>query len=200
MNDLKVLIEFIKLTHEIRNVRRAVLLETDVRKENDSEHMYQLALTAWFLIEKDKLKLDKQRVIGLALVHDIVEIYAGDIPTYAPEHSHPDRAINERLAAARLQKEWPSFKSMHELIVDYEKKESPEAKFVYALDKLMPVINNYLYHGRIWKKVGLDLEWLKSSKAGKIEASNDIYRYYQHMLKILENQPELFESAERVKP
>ena len=97
------LLEFIRFTHEIRNVRRAVLLENDSRRENDSEHMYQLALTAWFLIEKDKLKLDKFRAVGLAMVHDIVEVYAGDIPSYKPEHSHPDKANNETLGRCQNQ-------------------------------------------------------------------------------------------------
>jgi len=192
--DLGNLISFIKLTHQIRNVRRAILLETDLRKENDSEHMYQLALTAWFIIEKDKLKLDKDKVISLALVHDIVEVYTGDIPTYAAEHSSPVKSINERLAATRLKKDFPQFKTLHELIQEYEDRQTPEAKFVYSLDKLIPVINNYLYDGRTWKKIGLDLNWLKSSKAGKIEASSSVFTYYQQMLKLLENNPKLFGS------
>jgi putative hydrolase of HD superfamily len=181
-----------KLTHEIRNVRRAISLETDLRMENDSEHMYQLALTAWFLIEKDKLKLDKNKAVAMALVHDIVEIYTGDIPTYAAEHSSPTKAINERLAASRLKKEWPQFKSLHQLIHEYEEREVPEAKFVYALDKLLPMINNYLYGGRVWRKQGLSLDWLKASKAGKVDMSPEVLRYYQQVLKLLESNPKLF--------
>jgi putative hydrolase of HD superfamily len=192
--DLGSLINFIKLTHEIRNVRRAILLETELRQENDAEHMYQLALTAWFLIEKDKLKLDKEKVIGLAMVHDIVEVYTGDIPTYAAEHSSPAKAINERLAASRLKKEWPQFKSLHLLIQEYEEKKSPEAKFVYALDKIMPMINNYLYGGRTWRKHNLSFDWLKQSKNGKADISPEISKYYQDVLKLLENNPKLFGS------
>jgi putative hydrolase of HD superfamily len=96
--ELSSLLDFVRFTHEIRNVRRAILLETDNRKENDSEHMYQLALTAWYLIEKDNLKLDKYKAVAMALVHDIVEAYTGDIPAYSPQHNHPSRVINERLA------------------------------------------------------------------------------------------------------
>lgn len=190
--DLDQLLDFVKFTHEIRNVRRAVLLEDDSRQENDAEHMYQLALTVWFLIEKDNLKLDKFRAVGLALVHDIVEVYAGDVPSYLPEHSHPSKAENERLAAARIKREWRTFKSLNSLIHEYEERQTPEAKFVYALDKLIPVVNNYLYDGRVWRKVGLDLDWLKSSKAGKVDESADVHAYYKEMLKLLEKQPELF--------
>jgi putative hydrolases of HD superfamily len=156
------------------------------------EHMYQLALTAWYLLEKDGLKFDKQKVVCMALVHDIVEAYTGDIPTYSPKHNHPSREENERLAAEKLKREWPEFGSLHALIEEYEKRESPEAKFVYALDKLMPMLNNYIYGGRIWKKIGLDLDWLKSSKAGKIDVSPEIYDYYQQMLELLNKHPELF--------
>jgi putative hydrolase of HD superfamily len=190
--ELSSLLDFVRFTHEIRNVRRAILLETDNRKENDSEHMYQLALTAWYLIEKDNLKLDKYKAVAMALVHDIVEAYTGDIPAYSPQHNHPSRVINERLAATRLKKEWPKFKTMHELIAEYETLQTPEAKFVYALDKLIPVINNYLYDGRVWKKVGLDLEWIKATKLGKIAVSPDVDKYYQQMLNLLEKHPELF--------
>jgi putative hydrolase of HD superfamily len=191
-SDLADLLEFIRFTHEIRNVRRAILLETDARKENDSEHMYQLALTAWYLIEKDKLKLDWHKAVAMALVHDIVEVHTGDIPTYAPEHGHPSKEINERLAATRLKKEWPKFKTMHELIAEYETRQSDEAKFVYALDKLIPVMNNYLYGGRVWKKVGLDLDWLKGSKANRITVSPTVNEYYLEMISLLEKHPEMF--------
>ena len=160
--------------------------------ENDEEHMYQLALVAWFLIENDNLKLDKHKVVNMALVHDIVEVYAGDIPTYAPEHSHPNKAENEKLAAERIKKEWPGFKSLHILIEEYEKRDTDEAKFVYALDKMMPVINNYIYGGRVWKSVGLDLNWLKTSKAGKVDISPDVNKYYRQMLRLLQKHPELF--------
>lgn len=192
--DLVELLDFIKFTHEIRNVRRAALLETDTRQENDSEHMYQLALVGWYLIEKDKLKLEKHKVAGLAMVHDIVEVYTGDIPTFTAEHSNPTKAINERLAAARLTKEWPKFKSLHYLIDEYEKRQTPEAKFVYALDKLIPIINNYIYEGRTWKKANLDLNWLIASKAGKIDVSEEINEYYLQLLNILKMHPEMFGS------
>ena len=84
---------------------------------------------------------------------------------------------------------------MNDLIEEYEERRTPESKFVYALDKLLPVINNYIYEGRVWKKVGLDLEWLKGSKAGKVDESADVYAYYKEMLKVLEKQPELFGKA-----
>jgi putative hydrolase of HD superfamily len=192
VTDIDNLLDFVKFTHEVRGVKRAVLLESDRRKENDSEHMYQLAMTAWYLMEKDNLKLDRTKVICMALVHDAVEAYAGDVPTFSPKHGHPDKAKKEKEAAEQLKREYPEFKSLHSMIEEYELRQSPESKFVYALDKLMPMMNNYIYGGRIWRKIGLSLSWLKSSKAGKIDVSPEVFEYYQQMLRLLDKHPELF--------
>ena len=194
MDKIYKLVEFVKFTHEIRNIKRAILLESNENYENDSEHMYQLALVAWYLIENDDLKLDKYRCVGMAMVHDIVEVHAGDIPAYAPEYNHPSKAENEKKAAIKLSQQWPNFTSLHELINEYEVNKTPESHFVYALDKLIPIINNYVYDGRTWKEVGLDLEWVKKSKVGKIDMSPEINRYYHQLLKVLEQKPELFGS------
>jgi putative hydrolase of HD superfamily len=192
MKDLDQLLEFVRFTHEIRTVERAILLESNKRSENDMEHGYQLALVAWFLIEKDNLKLDKFKVVGMALLHDVVEVYAGDVPSYAPEYNLPSKAENEKKAAVKLKKQWPEFVSLHQMIDEYEARTTPEAQFVYALDKLIPVMNNYIYDGRTWKMANLDLDWLKASKVGKVDISAEINTYYKQLLKILEKQPELF--------
>lgn len=186
------LLDFVRFTHEIRNIKRAILLENNNRQENDSEHMYQLALVAWFLIESDGLRLDKYRAVSIALIHDIVEVYAGDVPAYAPEYNHPSKAENEREAALKLKRQWPAFTSLHDLIGDYEKRQTPEAIFIYALDKLLPVVNNYMYDGRTWKENNLDLNWLMKSKVDKIDVSPEINAYYKQLLKILKRNPELF--------
>jgi len=191
-NDLNKLLDFVRFTHEIRNVQRAVLLETKERHENDAEHGYQLALVTWFLLDKHKLKLDKYRCVGMAMVHDIAEAYAGDTTAFASAKERAAHEKREKEAIVRLQKEWPEFTSMHNLISEYEKHETPEGKFVYALDKLMPIINNYLYEGKVWRKEGRTLAHMKKIKEGKIEPSPIVEGYYQELVKILEQRPELF--------
>jgi 5'-deoxynucleotidase YfbR-like HD superfamily hydrolase len=194
--DIDKLLEFTKFTHQIREIKRTIHFENDEHQENDMEHGYQLAMIAWFLIEDDKLPLDKFKSVGMALAHDIIEVYAGDVSAHLPEHSHPDRRKAETLAVAKVKKQWPSFKSLHELVDEYEDGKTPEAKFVFALDKLMPVINIYLYEGRSWHLMGINLEDLKNIKKGKVNVSAEINKYYKGMLKILEKQPELFGKEE----
>jgi len=193
-DDLEKLLDFVRFTHQIRNVERAVLLETENRHENDAEHAYQLALVAWFLLDRHDLQLDKYRCVGMAMVHDIAEAYAGDTTAFASAEDRAAHEAREKKAIARLRKEWPEFTSMHNLIDEYEKRETSEAKFVYAMDKLMPIINNYLYGGKVWRKEGRTLEQMKQIKKGKIEPSPLVEEYYQEILKILEQKPELFGS------
>ncbi len=195
--DLEKLLDFVRFTHEIREVERTIHFESDNHQENDMEHSYQLALLVWFLIENDKLPLDKFRCVGMALVHDIVEVYAGDVSAHLPENEHPDRKKSEALAAMKLKKQWSNFESLHGFIDEYEACKTPEAKFVYALDKLIPIINIYLYEGRSWHLMDISLEDLKRIKVGKVDISAEINKYYQEFLKILERQPELFGGAEK---
>ncbi|HSX18412.1 MAG TPA: HD domain-containing protein [Candidatus Saccharimonadales bacterium] len=195
--DLKTLLDFVKFTHEIREVTRTIHFEHDKRQENDMEHGYQLALVAWFLIENDKLPLDKFRCVGMALVHDTIEVYSGDVSAHLPGAYHPSRKKNEALAAAKLKKRWPNFKSLHDLVDEYEALQTPEAVFVYALDKLIPIINIYLYGGRSWHLMDISLDDLKRIKVGKVDISAEINKYYQEFLKILERQPELFGKVEK---
>ncbi len=191
MSDINDLIDFVKFTHEIRNVRRALILD-GTTQENDAEHSYQLAFIAWFIIDRDELKLDKYRAVCLAMVHDIVEVYAGDVIAFAPVKTLADQRQKEAIAVRKLREQWPAFNSLHKSVYEYENLSSEEAKFVFALDKLVPIINNYLYEGKAWKKHGITLEKMQSIKVGKIDKNPRVDEYYQQLLKILEKNPRIF--------
>jgi putative hydrolase of HD superfamily len=191
MSSLDQLIDFVKFTHEIRNVRRAMIFE-DARHENDAEHGYQLALVAWFLVDNDNLNLNKYKAIGLAIVHDIAEAYAGDTTAFANAKDRAEQARREKRAIEKLKESWPTFTSLHDLIEEYEVGITTEAKFVSALDKLLPMINNYIFEGKAWKEQGITLNRVKEIKLGKIDISPEINEYYKDILKILEQKPELF--------
>jgi putative hydrolase of HD superfamily len=191
MAEIKTLIDFVRFTHLIRNVRRQIILEGGVQ-ENDAEHGYQLALVAWFIVEKDNLPLDKYKTACIAMVHDIAEVYAGDMLAFASKDDLSAQSKREAAAIQQLANEWPQFKGLHQLIEDYETLASEEAKFVYALDKLVPIINNYLYEGGAWKNHGISFEKMKSIKVGKIDKNAVVSKYYEELLGILEKHPELF--------
>jgi putative hydrolase of HD superfamily len=193
MSGISELLDFVTFTHQIRNIKRAILLEAGVY-ENDSEHMYQLALTAWFLIEKDNLKLDKYRCVAMALVQDITEVYAGDTNAHASAEERLAHETRSKAAAKELKKAWPTLLSVHELIAEYEARQTPESQFIYALDKLLPILNIYLYDGGSWKEQGIDFAEMRRVKVGKVDKSPEVNAYYKQMLKVLEDKPEVFGS------
>ncbi len=190
--DLEKLLEFMRFSHEVRNIQRAVLLETTDRHENDAEHQYQMALIALFIIDENDLKLDKYKCMALGIAHDVIEVYAGDVTVFAPQKDLEAKLLREKEAVNQIKKKWPSNHTLHELIQEYEECQTPEAKFVYALDKLLPEINNYLYEGKVWKEHGITRDQVKAIKKGKIEVDDTINSYHKGMLKIFDKHPELF--------
>lgn len=186
------LLDFVKFTHRLQKVERIVYVPSEERWENDAEHSYQLAMTAWYLIETNKLNLDLQKVICFALVHDLVEAYAGDTYIYDSPEVLANKDAKEEEATKLLQESFPSLTSMHELISEYEERESPESRFVYALDRLLPIINIYLDQGRTWQTKGITLEMLRAAKDDKVRLSPEVAPYYEELIGILEQNQHLF--------
>lgn len=189
--DLNELLDYMKFTHKIRKVEREIRLEGD-RRENDAEHQFQMALIGLYIIDKNKLKLDRFKCMALGLVHDIIEVYAGDLIVFAHKDAIAAKELREKEAVKKIKETWPASVTLHELIDEYEARQTPEAKFVYALDKLLPEINNYLYGGKTWKKHGITYERVKEIKAGKVDINQTIGDYHKQLLKLFEQHPELF--------
>lgn len=194
MTDIKKLVDFIRFTYAFQNVERGVLVTGKDRHENDAEHSCQLALTAWFLVTSNNLPLDIGKVLKYALAHDLVEAYAGDIPSYKID---TDTAVkkkqDEAAALERIATEFPDAHDMLNTIHHYEEKADDEARFVYALDKVMPMLNVYLDEGRSWKRNGITFDTLCELKEKTTVISPDIYPYWQELRKLLEKREgELF--------
>ena len=149
------------------------------RRENNAEHSFSLAVMAWFLSQYYPI-LKKHRLIQYALVHDLVEVYAGDEQavgrTKAAEKAKKER---EHKAYLRLKKEWTDFPDMLEHIEGYETKKDNEAKFIYALDKLMPLLLNMLSEGKTWRKYRFTQNDVMTSKDTKVTISPEINELWQ---------------------
>jgi putative hydrolase of HD superfamily len=190
--DLTRLFEFTHLTHKLRNIQRDIDVHGGGRAENDMEHSYQLALVAWYLAQRDHPELDISRIIALALVHDLVEAYAGDISAYAPPEVLAGKAQSEAQAITQLAQDWPDFPALHELISEYENHTSPEAEFVYSLDKIVPILNNYTDNGRGWRQKHIGLAQVRAAKDHKADRSPAAAPYYRELIAELEKSPHLF--------
>ena len=172
MKDLAIepLVEFLKTLHELQHIERVMHVPGKERYENDLEHSYLLAMCAWYLIESCGLKLDLGKVLRYALAHDVVEVYAGDTYVFAPADHKATKKAREDAARDQLAKELTEFPGLHRAMEAYEGQTDPEAIFVRALDKLMPLMTNYVQDGRTLKehKVGYkDLMALKRATMAK---------------------------------
>jgi len=162
--------------------------------ENDTEHSYNLAVTAWFLCQHFT-ELDSTKVIAYSLVHDLVEVHAGDTFSYGTPEEIASKSDREAVALQKLEKDWHDFPELLSTIHDYEKKQTPEAKFVYALDKIMPIMQIYVNEGHSWKQQHVTLEMLKKEKTAKVAVSPEIEPYFYELYDLLLTHPELIKKS-----
>ncbi|HSW98889.1 MAG TPA: HD domain-containing protein [Candidatus Saccharimonadales bacterium] len=190
--DIHRLIELQQFLLLFQKIDRALFIPgRGERHENDVEHSYNLAMAGWFLTQYFP-ELDKDSVIRCALVHDLVEVHAGDTMIFQNPQGLATKKDREAAAVEQLKTDWADFPEMLAQLEQYESRASAEARFVYALDKLMPAIMNYLQGGRIWKTHGVTPATLGKIQLPKVSLSPEILPYYRALLDILAGQPELF--------
>lgn len=177
--------ELQQLIADFASIERVLNLADKNRFENDADHSFGLALTAWFLAGKLAPKLDQQKILKYAIAHDIVEIHAGDTYLFAPTEHLDSKSDREDAALARLAEEWPDFPELIEYAQGYKNGRDEEAKFVYALDKLLPVLLvNLGEKNKYWNRHKITKEMLLAKKE-KMKVSKYIAPYYVELHKWL---------------
>jgi len=192
--NIKSILRFAELLNQFQAVERVVLVKNSKRWENDVEHSYMLTMLADYIISSGGYKLNRQKVMMYALVHDLVESYAGDTYILSKDAAHvASKHKREADALTRIIKEFPEYKDLGKHILTYEKKSDDESKFVYALDKIQPVIQIYLEGGRTWRKMDMSFQDLMDHKNEKVTLSPIVEKYWKEFVKILEkNKNKLF--------
>lgn len=146
-------LSFLIEADKMKNVLRQTLLADGSRQETDAEHSWHLALTAMALYEYRGLSgVSLDRVIRMALVHDLVEIYAGDTFCYDAA-ANQDKAQREKEAADRLFGLLPEDQGVEyrKLWEEFDAMETSDAKYAAAMDRLQPLINNLMTQGHTWR-------------------------------------------------
>ena len=155
-------IQFILEIDQLKSVLRRTSLINEARLENSAEHSWHIAVMAVLLADYANEAVNVLHVVKMLLVHDIVEIDAGDTFAYS-DVSKADQHTQERLAAERIFGLLPTAQSA-ELMTLWEEFEAiltPEAKFANAMDRLMPTLHNYHNNGGTWQTPGVTLEKIK---------------------------------------
>jgi len=154
---LRQQIQFLKEIDDLKQILRQTVLIKDKRQENDAEHSWHLAMLVMVLSEySNDSSIDLLRTLKMVLIHDLVEIDAGDTFCY-DEQGRGGKVEREREAARRIFSILPS-EMMQEYIdlwEEFEAMETPEAQFAASVDRLQPLLLNLYSEGYAWKKHGI---------------------------------------------
>lgn len=177
-------IEFIVEIDKAKQIFRQNVVIGTTRNENDAEHSWHLAVMAIILSEYSTSKdLDVLKVIKMVLIHDLVEIYAGDTFCY-DEKANEDKEQREQCAARRLFSILPSdqIKEMDELWREFEEAKTPEARFAICLDRLQPLILNYNTEGHTWKKPGVTSAMVLKRNEPMQDNTHSLWEYVKEVI------------------
>ncbi len=148
---LKFSAEIDKMTQ----VYRRTLLISGVRQENDAEHSWHVAVMALLFKEYCIEEPNVERAIKMLVVHDLIEIYAGDTFAYDVK-GNQDKAEREALAADKLYSQLPEEQGaeLRALWEEFDAMETVDAKYAACMDRLQPLLHNTLTEGHTWRDGG----------------------------------------------
>jgi putative hydrolases of HD superfamily len=157
MQPLDSQLRFLLEADRLKGVLRQSQIIDGSRRENSAEHSWHLGLMSLVLGEYAPPGTDLRRVTAMVLVHDLVEIDAGDLFVYAAAQAQADQEEAERAAADRLFALLPASQAaeFRALWDEFEERRTPEAKFARALDRLQPMLANYQLGGGTWAQHGV---------------------------------------------
>lgn len=153
---LKKQLEFMLEIDKMKNLYRQTYVLHEDRKENDAEHSWHLAIMAFLLSEYANYSIDVLKVIKMVLIHDIVEIDAGDTYCY-DDKGYTTKAEREETAAQRIFGILPDDqrREFYDLWREFEDSKTNEARFSAVLDRLQPLMLNYTKKGISWQEHGI---------------------------------------------
>ncbi len=177
-------IRFIVEIDKLKSIVRQTLVTDASKQEDSAEHSWHIAVMAIVLSEyaKDRA-IDIARVLKMALIHDLVEIDAGDTYCY-DEDGNEDKLERERKAAERIFGLLPKDQSeeFRRLWDEFELRETAEARFAAALDRLQPLLNNYSTNGRMWQKHRIKSSRVFSRNRPIEDSSPTLWKYAADMI------------------
>lgn len=171
-------ISFIREMDKEKFIGRQTYLSDGIRKENDAEHAWHLALMTLLLSEYSNEKIDVLKTMTMVLFHDVVEIDAGDTYAY-DEEGKKSQAAREQKAAERLYGLLPQDqgRKLQAIWEEFEARNTPEALFAHTMDNLQPVILNAATDGKAWKEHGVRLSQFMGRQKDTKKGSELLWQY-----------------------
>lgn len=183
MERLQKQMDFIIEVDKVKQIIRQTYLSDASRKEDDAEHSWHLALMAVLLKEYSNEEIDLAKVVPMVLIHDLVEIDAGDTYAY-DEAGAKTKEERETKAADRIFGMLPEDQGrwFRELWDEFEAYESADAKFAHVLDNCQPLLLNDASNGRSWAEHGVRKSQIYKRNEHTSEGSREIWKYMQKLI------------------
>ena len=171
---LKFTVEIDKMT----GILRKTLLVDKSRRENDAEHSWHIAVMALLFEEYAREPVNVSRAVEMCVVHDLVEIYAGDTFAY-DVNGNKDKKARENAAADKLFSQLPKEqgKMIRDLWEEFDAMETSDAKYAACLDRLQPFLHNTLTEGHTWVEGGTERTAVEKRMAIIKEFMPEIYEW-----------------------
>lgn len=185
MNErLKKQMDFSLEIDKEKNIFRQTHLSGNGRRENDAEHAWHMAIMAYILREHANEKVDIGKVLIMCLIHDIVEIDAGDTYAYDSE-SQATQKEREDAAKERIFSMLPEDqkKELISLFDEFEESKTPEAKYAHAMDNLQPLMLNNSNNGADWREHQVKAEKVYSRHQKTRAGSEILFELTDRILK-----------------
>ena len=181
---LKKQLDFALEIDKEKNIFRQTHLSGHGRNENDAEHAWHMAIMAYLLQEYSNEKIDVARVMLMCLIHDVVEIDAGDTYAYDAEGLKTQKA-REEAAKERLYSMLPEDQKadLTAIFDEFEERKTSEAKFARALDNLQPLLLNNSNDGGDWRNHDVTAEKVYERQSRTREGSEKLFEVTDKILK-----------------
>lgn len=178
MKDIDKIFDFAKEIDKEKEIVRQTFLADGSRKENDAEHAWHMAIMTILLSEYANEEIDVLKTITMLLIHDIVEIDAGDTYAYDEEGKKTQREREEK-AAERIfgllpEEKGEYFKNLWE---EFEEYKTPEAKFAHTMDNIQPAMLNAASGGKSWREHEVHFSQILNRNAKTMDGSKAIWDY-----------------------
>jgi putative hydrolase of HD superfamily len=183
IEQLQKQVDFIHEIDKVKYIQRKTRLFNSTRTENDAEHSWHVALMAVILSGHSNQKIDLLKVIKMLLIHDLVEIDAGDIFLYDTSVNHTN--TEAELAAAKRIFGLLPYEQADELFLiweEFEAGETAESKFARAMDRFEPLLQNRSNNGGTWREFNVPYDKVVEKKSIIKEGSQALWNYAKNLL------------------
>ncbi len=169
---------------KVKNIFRQTHLSENGRNENDAEHSWHMAVMAYILREYANEEIDIAKVMLMCLIHDIVEIDAGDTYAYDAESLRTQK-VREDVAKERIFSILPEEQAREfiEIFDEFEAYQTPESKFAHAMDNIQPLILNDSNNGGDWREHNVTVEQIYGRQRKTKLGSNRLFEVTDQIIK-----------------